>query len=53
MTPEEREHVDRLVEEMKTEKNQAKFADPLRQFQEIISRKLKRLERPEQTSSAN
>jgi hypothetical protein len=44
MTPEEREQVDRLVERMKEEKNQAIFADLLRQFHRIIRRKQQRLE---------
>ena len=50
MTPEEREQVDRLVEQMKAEKNQAKFAELLREFEEIIGRKLKRLERQPPTN---
>jgi hypothetical protein len=44
MTLEEREQVDRLVERMKEEKNQAAFAELVRQFQEIINRKERRLE---------
>jgi hypothetical protein len=44
MTPEEREQVDRLVEQMKEEKSQAVFADLVRQFQEIIKRKEQRLQ---------
>ena len=43
MTPEERVEVDRIVEQMKDEKDQAKFADLLRQFSEIINRKQRRL----------
>lgn len=44
MTPEERQKVDRIVEQMKEEKDQARFADLLRQFNEIIDRKQRRLE---------
>ena len=43
MTLEERQEVDRIVEQMKNEKDQAKFADLLRQFNEIINRKQRRL----------
>jgi hypothetical protein len=45
MTPEEREQLDRLVERIKEEKNQAVFADLVRQFQELIKRKEQRLQR--------
>ena len=50
MTPEERQEVDRIVERMKDEKDQAKFADLLSQFNEIINRKQRRLEKPPNNS---
>lgn len=44
MTPEESKAVDRLVEQMKDEKDQAKLSELIRQF--IMQRKQRRLEKP-------
>ncbi len=44
MTPDEYEDVIRLLEQMKVEKDQDKFAQLVSRFQEIIERKARRLE---------